>query len=68
MHDQRIIDIESKLAYQEDLLGQLNSALSDQQAQLLDLHSLCQSLIERVRSMAEGALAVEASDERPPHY
>ena len=54
MNDDRLIDIETKLAHQEHLLSQLNEALSDQQAQIGRLEQLCQSLIDRVKSLAEG--------------
>ncbi len=68
MDDDRLIDIETKLAHQEHLLSELNEALSDQQAQIGRLELLCQSLIDRVKSLAEGAGADQASNERPPHY
>jgi SlyX protein len=62
------IDIETKLAHQEHLLAELNEALSDQQAQIGRLERLCQTLIDRIKSLAEGTDADPPSDERPPHY
>ena len=66
--ENRLIDIETKLAHQERLLTDLNDALTDQQAQLSQVIDLCQTLIERIRSISEAAGAVESGDERPPHY
>jgi uncharacterized coiled-coil protein SlyX len=32
------------------------------------LEQLCESLLERIRSMADSAPTSAAGDERPPHY
>ena len=68
MDESRLVDIETKLAHQEHLLTQLNDALSDQQAQLMQVIELCQGLIERMRAMSEQDGAASPTDERPPHY
>ncbi len=66
MNDDKLVDIESKLAHQEHMLAALNDALSSQQAQITDLESLVRTLIERVSGISESATG--ASDEKPPHY
>jgi SlyX protein len=66
--EQRLIDIETRLAHQDRLLGDLDAALGNQQTQLMRLEQLCQSLLERIRSMADSAPTSAAGDERPPHY
>lgn len=69
MDEERVINIETKLAHQELLLSELNEVLTDQQAQISRLESLFQSLLDRVKSLAEdGADIDQLSDERPPHY
>ena len=68
MDDERMIDIETRLAHQDRLLGDLDAALASQQAQLMRLEQLCQSLVERIRSLAEPASGLTADNERPPHY
>lgn len=68
MSDERFIDLESRLAHQDQLLSELNDVVTDQQAKIMQLDALCKSLIERVRSMADGAPAGDSGDERPPHY
>ncbi|MEE8344540.1 MAG: SlyX family protein [Woeseiaceae bacterium] len=68
MDEKRVIEIETKLAHQEHLLSELNEALTDQQAQISGLERLCQSLIERVKSLLDSSSADQATDERPPHY
>ncbi len=66
--DEKIIDIETKLAHQEDLLLALNDALSNQQSQIAALEHLCQSLVERIRALSEAGGGDVQDDERPPHY
>ncbi len=68
MTEQRFIDLESRLAYQDQLLQELNDAVTRQQAKIMQLDELCKSLIERVRSLADAAPVGHSGDERPPHY
>ncbi len=67
MDDQKIIDIETKLAHQEHLLAALDEALTNQQAQIAELEHLCQSLIKRIRALPEAG-GDERDDQPPPHY
>ena len=70
MTEDRLIDIETKLAHQELLLDQLNTVVTDQQQRIDQLTERCDSLLARMRSMGEsgGAEAGSPDDERPPHY
>jgi SlyX protein len=68
MEEQRFIEIETKLAHQEDLMNELNAVVTDQQGQISRLEELCRSLISRLRSLGEGESASSPEDERPPHY
>ncbi len=68
MERERLIDIETKLAHQEDLLNELNTVVTDQQAQISRLETLCRSLLDRLRSLSDGESAGGPDDERPPHY
>ena len=66
--DEKVIDIETKLAHQEHLLSALNNALSNQQSQISALEQLCQSLVERIRALSEAGGGNDDNDERPPHF
>ncbi len=66
--DEKIIEIQEKLAHQEHMLSSLNEALTNQQAQISKLEALCQSLVERIRTLAEAGPDDEEGDQRPPHY
>jgi SlyX protein len=68
MSEERIIELESRLAYQDQMLHELNEVVTDQQAKLMQLEELCRSLIDRVRSLAESPPDAGPTDERPPHY
>ena len=68
MGDDRLIDIETKLAHQEQLLIELNDALTNQQDSIMALERLCASISERLRSLGDGEAASPPDDERPPHY
>ncbi len=68
MSEERIIDLESRLAHMDQMLHELNDVVTEQQAQIMQLEELCRSLLERVRSLGEGGAAGDPLDERPPHY
>jgi SlyX protein len=68
MNDERFETIETKLAYQEDLVAQLNEIITEQQVQLTRLKATCESLTDRMRTMSDGAVEGSPEDERPPHY
>ncbi|ESS67025.1 hypothetical protein MGMO_173c00040 [Methyloglobulus morosus KoM1] len=66
MSEQRLIELEIKIAYQEDLLQELNKIIAQQQHQILLLEKTCQLLHERMNSFR-----LENNDEgneQPPHY
>lgn len=68
MTERRFVDIETKLAHQEHMLLELNDVITKQQEKIMRLESLCDSIIERVRSLAEAAPVDPNVDEVPPHY
>ena len=69
MNEQRLIDIETKLAYQEDTIQQLNDVVCSQQKQIKHLETICKHLIDRSKEFSEIAAKVNAESlEKPPHY
>ena len=68
MTEDRFVDIETRIAHQDQLLHELNDALTKQQDAIMRLERLCDSIVERLRAMAESMPAAGAGDERPPHY
>jgi len=68
MSEERFIDLESRLAHQDQLLHELNNVVTDQQAKIMQLEALCRTLIDRVKAVGDGPPEGEPGHERPPHY
>jgi SlyX protein len=68
MSEERFIDLESRLAHQDQLLNELNDVVTEQQQKIMQLEELCKALIQRVRSVGDGMAEDDPGDERPPHY
>jgi SlyX protein len=65
-HEDRFVDIEIKLAHQEDLVESLNQRVYEQQKQIDQLQAMLTALAERIRHNAQGGQS--PLNERPPHY
>jgi SlyX protein len=68
MNEERIIELEIKLAYQEDLLQALNATVSLQQQQMTRLENSCKLLNDKVKNLIYATESVEHEQQRPPHY
>ncbi len=68
MNEDRIIELEIKTAYQEDLLQALNTIVGEQQQQMGRLEATCRMLNERIKSLSVEGASGESIDELPPHY
>ncbi len=66
--DERLIEIETKVAYQEHTIAELNDVIYRQQQQIDQLERLCKALTDRVQDMAETATTEKVGHEKPPHY
>lgn len=68
--DDRIIELETRVAFQEETLTQLNDALVSQQKQLFQLQALVHELREELRARTEPLEITprDPRDEIPPHY
>ncbi|MGB2248281.1 MAG: SlyX family protein [Alcanivorax sediminis] len=68
MSEDRLIDIETKLAYQEDLIEHLNKVVSDQQQKLDELEKACRKMVERLVYLSDAFESAQIEDAPPPHY
>lgn len=69
--DDRLIDLESKLAFQDDLLQQLNDVVARQDQELMMLRAEMEKLrsqLFQILPLLSAGGAGAALDERPPHY
>ncbi len=71
MMEERITELESRLAWQEDTIEALNSTVALQQKQIDQMQKICRNLIERFGELSETVAAASGGDpgpETPPHY
>ena len=67
--EERLETIETKIAYQEDLIEELNKTVYQQQQKLERLEATCKSLAQHVASLYESASdGSKPENEKPPHY
>lgn len=65
-----MLDLQTKLAYQEDTVQTLNDIVSDQQKDIVQLKAQVHSLIDELRSVLSGldTGTINPEQEVPPHY
>lgn len=68
MNEERLVNIETKITFQEDLIEELNKTVYQQQQKLDRLEAICASLAKELRSLAEAGNDGKSANERPPHY
>ena len=68
MIEERLVNIETKIAFQEDLVEELNKVVYQQQQKLNQLEAVCASLARRIQYQAEDGSESKPVNERPPHY
>jgi len=68
MNEARLENIETKIAYQEDMIEELNKTIYLQQQRLDRLGAICESLVNHIESMAAAGNEGKLANERPPHY
>jgi SlyX protein len=68
MIEERLVNIETKISFQEDLVEELNKVVYQQQQKLNQLETICTSLTRHIQSLAEAGNVSRPVNERPPHY
>jgi SlyX protein len=66
--EQRINEVETRLAFQETTLQELNEALTSQQQQLSQMQAVLEKLRERIVELASNMQPDAAVEPPPPHY
>jgi SlyX protein len=67
MNEERLVNIEIKIARQEDLVETLNRQVYEQQKKLDELTTLCTAMARRIGELT-AANDQNPINERPPHY
>ena len=68
LEEDRIISIETKIAFHEDLVQTLNDTVFDQQQRIAALEDQLKNLVARMASLSHSSGDEADSHERPPHY
>lgn len=63
-----IIDLQTKLAFQDSLLEELNQVITDQQKQIDRLQHSIEVLKSQLLSVQAHPLLQETNEPPPPHY
>ncbi len=66
--EQRITEVETRLAFQETTLQELNAVLTDQQQQLGSLQDLLKKLHGQLAEVMSRNQPNAAQEPPPPHY
>ena len=67
-NEDAIIELQTKLSFQEDLLESLNQVVIDQQGQIAKLQRTVESMIGQMDSMQSASQDNGQQQEIPPHY
>jgi SlyX protein len=65
--EKRLVEIETKLAFAENLLDELNAVVYRQQKEIDALREALRQLRDQVEASASPE-PLDAGDEKPPHY
>lgn len=68
MSEERFIELETRLAWQEAALKDLSDVAAAQQRRIAELEKLCRALGERLTRAQPGIARGSAEDEVPPHW
>jgi SlyX protein len=69
MDEKYLIDIETKLAYLEKVIKDLNEVVCEQQKEIEKLSSICTKLLKLGKEHEQVILGIDApANEKPPHY
>ena len=66
--ENKIIELQSKLAFQDETINELNAVITDQQQQLDQLREEIRLLGLRIASVAESSNVSDGKEPPPPHY
>jgi SlyX protein len=68
MNNDRFIELEIKVAYQEDLVQDLNKIVARQQQQIDRLDATVKMLHDRIKSLSVENNSGDDKFEKPPHF
>ena len=64
----RIDELESQLAFQDELIESLNTTVARQDREILDMKHQLSRFSERLKEIGDASPGAAPQDETPPHY
>ena len=64
----RVEELESQLAFQDELIESLNATVAKQDGEILELKRHFSLLSERLKDIGDTSSGAQPQDETPPHY
>ena len=64
----QVVDLETKVAFQDDTIEQLNEALSNQQLTMDQLSFKVDHMMDKMKSIEPSNIAKPEEETPPPHY
>ncbi len=69
MNEERLVEIETKITFQEQAIKELNDVIYKQQKEIDKVVSVCDTLVKRINEISEITSVIgEPANEKPPHY
>jgi SlyX protein len=70
MSDQRLVDLETRVAFQEDTINQLNDVIVEMRSEIDRLRESQRRLLDQVQELRAQPtdVGVDPAAEVPPHY
>ena len=68
MIEERITELESRVAFQDDTIQKLNDVIVEQQQRIDQLSTQMGVLQEQIQSLVPELIADESQETPPPHY
>ncbi len=65
---QRLEDLESRLAFQEITIEELNKTIVQQQIEMLKIQKHFYTITDKMNSIQTSVITVQSEDILPPHY
>jgi SlyX protein len=66
--EDRLIELETRLAFQDDELFKLKALCASQQKQVYRLEATLEHLLLRFKALQENGSGEKIANEKPPHY
>ncbi len=67
MEEDRLIDLETRIAFQEQAIKDLNEVIYQHQKKIDRLAAICDSLVKQEKNFSTSSVEGPAN-EKPPHY